>query len=324
MNEYKVVHKTYVKSNNSVKKIYLNYTYSLIIFIALTIVSYLMFNHRELILPLIKSLAISLVITSVIGYIINLINKETNIKKIYVEDNLHIIAIVLGLLGINTNIIILTIAIIVTLIFKRVIKNFELSSVLYGALIIVLYKYYTSELSLSNISTITYENLVTLPIKDYLIGAIYLSPIISVLAFLYLFYKKSIKYNIYVSYVLTFAFIMFIYGIFNNILWFPCFTLATENIMFLAVYALPDYKATPTIKETSIIYGIILGIITSILRFIIPELSIILPMILGLLLTKPLDNLSAKLKYNKKLYNSIIIISMVLIILTSVVLTIVF
>ena len=310
MKEYKVVHKTYVKSPNSIKKIYLNYTYSLIIFTILTIVSYLMFNHRELIL------------TSVIGYIVNLINKETNIKKIYVEDNLHIIAIVLGLLGINTNIIILTIAIIVTLIFKRVIKNIELSSVLYGALIIVLYKYYNNDLSL--LSTITYENLVTLPIRDYLIGTIYLSPIISVLAFLYLFYKKSIKYNIYVSYVLTFSFIMFIYGILNNMLWFPCFTLATENIMFLAVYALPDYKATPTIKETSIIYGIILGIITSILRFIIPELSIILPMILGLLLTKPLDNLSAKLKYNKKLYNSIIIISMVLIILTSVILTIVF
>ena len=177
---------------------------------------------------------------------------------------------------------------------------------------------------LLNTDIFTYESLITLPIKDYLIGTIYLSPIISLLAFLYLFYKKSIKYNVYISYTLTFAFIMFIYGVLNNMLWFTCFALATENILFLSAYVLPDYKATPTIKETSIIYGIILGIISSIIRFIIPSLSVIIPMILGLLLTKPLDNISAKFKYNKKLYNITIVSSMLLILIVSIGLTIIY
>ena len=330
MKEYKVVNKTYVKSSNSIHKIYTNYTISLILFIALTIVSYIIFNHQDLILPLLKSIVISLLIASIAGYIINIINKETKFIKIYTQDNIHLIAIILGLLGINTNIIVLSISILITLIIKKIIKNIELSSILYGALILVLYKYFNNELitPLTELKTLsfntTYSEIIKYPVVDYLIGTIYLSPIISILAFIYLFHKKSIKYNVYISYILTFSFIMFMYGVLNNMLWFSWLSLASGNVLFLATYALPDYKATPTIKETSIIYGIILGIISSILRFIIPELSIIIPMILGLLLTKPLDDISAKLKYNKKIYNTIIIMSIILIILTITGLTIVF
>lgn len=330
MKEYKVVNKTYVKSSNSIHKIYTDYTISLILFIALTIVSYIIFNHQDLILPLLKSIVISLLIASIAGYIINIINKETKFIKIYTQDNIHIIAIILGLLGINTNIIVLSISILITLIIKKIIKNIELSSILYGALILVLYKYFNNELitPLTELKTLsfntTYSEIIKYPVVDYLIGTIYLSPIISILAFIYLFHKKSIKYNVYISYILTFSFIMFMYGVLNNMLWFSWLSLASGNVLFLATYALPDYKATPTIKETSIIYGIILGIISSILRFIIPELSIIIPMILGLLLTKPLDDISAKLKYNKKIYNTIIIMSIILIILTITGLTIVF
>lgn len=330
MKEYKVVNKTYVKSSNSIHKIYTNYTISLILFVILQIASYAIFNHQDLILPLLKSIIISLLIASIISYIINVINKETKFIKIYTEDNIHIIAIILGLLGINTNILVLSISILITLIIKKVIKNIELSSILYGALILVLYKYFNNELitPLTELKALsfntTYSEIIKYPVVDYLIGTIYLSPIISILAFIYLFHKKSIKYNVYISYILTFSFIMFMYGVLNNMLWLSWLSLASGNILFLATYTLPDYKATPTIKETSIIYGIILGIISAILRFIIPELSIIIPMILGLLLTKPLDNISTKLKYNKKTYNTIIIMSIILIILTITGLTIIF
>ena len=331
MRNFKIINKTYVKSNNSIKKIYLNYTYSLIGFVLLTITLYLIFGYHELILPLLKSLTISLIITSIFAYIINVISKNNNIKEIYTKDNVHLIAIIIGLFAINTNIIIIAIAILVSLIIKKVLKSINLSSALYGILIIILYKYFTNNLvtpltTLKNISySGTYEEIVSSPLRDYLIGTIYLSPILSLIAFLYLFHKKSIKYDIYTSYVLTFSFIMFIYGILNNMLWFVCFALFTGNILFLAAYTLPDYKNTPVLKETGIIYGIILGIMSSILRFIIPELAIIIPMLIGpLLLTKVLDNFSYKLKNNKKVYNIVIVTSIVLIIVTAIGLSIIY
>ena len=141
---------------------------------------------------------------------------------------------------------------------------------------------------------------------------------LSMISFIYLFHKKSIKYNIYISYLLTFSFIMLIHGILNDMsLWFIFFELTSGNILFLSVYALTDYQITPTLAESQILYGIILGIISSILRFIIPELSVIIPLILGpILLTKLLDNLSPKLKYHKKTYNLLFITSIILIIIT--------
>ena len=76
-------------------------------------------------------------------------------------------------------------------------------------------------------------------------------------------------------------------------IWYVFFQLTTGNILFLTVFLLPDYPSTPTTGEGQIIYGILLGIITSILRFIIPELSVVLTLILGpLLLTKIINKIS--------------------------------
>ena len=77
-------------------------------------------------------------------------------------------------------------------------------------------------------------------------------------------------------------------GLLNNMnIWYLFFQLTTGNLLFLSVFILPDYRTTPTTGEGQIIYGIILGLITSILRFIIPELSVVITLILGpILLTK--------------------------------------
>ena len=162
-------------------------------------------------------------------------------------------------------------------------------------------------------------------IYNYLFGINYLSPILSIMMFIYLFHKKGIKYNIVISYILTISIIMFLYGIFTDKMWFILFELSTGSLLFLTIYTLTDYKVSPTIGEAQILYGIILGIVTSVLRFVIPELAVITTIIFGeLILSNYLDNISYKLKYNKKLYNSLIIISMILIIVTIIVLTIIY
>ena len=85
--------------------------------------------------------------------------------------------------------------------------------------------------------------------------------------------------------------------------------------MFLSIYTLPDYKITPITSEGNIIYGIILAIISVILRLVIPELSIILTFIIGpILLTNIIDKISPTLKYNNKLYIGLIIFLIAIII----------
>ena len=331
MREFHTSNKTYVKSNNSTNKIIARYTYSLIIFALLTIIINLFLGSKTQVLSLIKSISLSFIITSIFTYIINVIKKEYNIKKIYTEDTTIAISIMIGLFSFNLDILILTLAIIVTLYIKNIKKDINLSSVLYGILLIILYKYFTNNLDTpltmlkNNLFNMNYHEILDINngIYNYLFGINYLSPVLSIIMFIYLFHKKGIKYNIVISYILTISIIMFLYGIFTDKMWFILFELSTGSLLFLTIYTLADYKASPTIGEAQILYGIILGIVTSILRLIIPELSVIITIIFGeLLLSKYLENISYKLKYNKRLYNSLIIISMILIIITIIILTI--
>ena len=333
MREFHIANKTYVKSHNSTNKIIARYTYSLIIFALLTIIINLLLGNKTQVLSLIKSISLSLIITSVFTYLIYIIKKEYNIKKIYIEDTTIALSLIIGLFSVNIDIIILTLAIIVILFIKNIKKDINLSSVLYGILLIIIYKYFTNNLDTpltilkNNSFNMNYNEILDINngIYNYLFGINYLSPILSIIMFIYLFHKKGIKYNIVISYILTISIIMFLYGIFTDKMWFILFELSTGSLLFLTIYTLTDYKVSPTIGETQILYGIILGIITSVLRFVIPELSVIITIIFGeLLLSKYLDNISYKLKYNKKLYNSLIIISMILIIITIVILTIIY
>ena len=281
--------KVFIKSKNNVKKILNNYNISLIIFSLLAIISNLLIHNNELVLLFIKNLITSLFITIIISYIFNIIKKEYSIKKLYTEDNTIFIAIVLSLFSINTNIYISILAIFTTILIKNIFKKINTSSVLYGILIIIVYKYLTNNINVELILT-NKDNII-----KYLFDIKYLCPIISIVGFIYLFYHKSIKY------LLTFITIMLGYGIINNFdLYFPINELLNSSVIFLAIYTLTDYKVTPTINEGNIIYGIILGIISAILRFIIPSIAIIITLILGPLLTNKIDKISPKLKYNNK------------------------
>ncbi|MBQ2873475.1 MAG: RnfABCDGE type electron transport complex subunit D [Bacilli bacterium] len=334
MREFKKENKVFIKSNNSTSKIFNRYLYCLIPFLLLIVFYNLIWGSNIYVLNLFKSIFISLLISILTQYIFNLIKKEYNISKVFLHDQILTISIILGLFSINSNIFLIIISSLVTVIIKNIFRDINISSTLYGMLVILLYSYYTNDLNtpLTNLKELsyvgTYELMVTPHggIVDYLFGLnnIYLSPILSVIAFIYLFNKKSIKYNIVFSYILTFFIIMLLFGLFNNMnIWYLFLQLTTGNILFLSVFCLTDYTNTPTTGEGQIIYGIILGILTSVLRFVVPDLSVVISLILGpILLTKIINRISFKLKYDKKYYYLILSISIILVLITLILLNI--
>lgn len=324
MKEFKKENKVFIKSNNTTNKIFNRYLYCILPFLLLTIFYNLIWGMPKYVTNLLISTSISLLISIIVQYIFNLIKKETKFSNIFLEDQILTISIILGLFSVNTNIIIIIISSLVTIIMKNILKNTNFSSVLYGILIILISSHLSDiNTPLTNLKELLYINNYELIIKpygsiiDYLFGFnnLYLSPILSIIAFIYLFHKKSIKYNIVISYILTFSLIMLSISIFNNMnIWQLFLELTSGNILFLSIFCLPDYTNTPITREGQIIYGIILGTITSILRFIIPELSVVITIILGpILLTKTINRISFKLKYNKKYYSIALLINIILV-----------
>jgi len=334
MREFKTINKTFVKSKNDTSKIFLRYTYSLIFILLYIIVYNLITKDYSYLINLLKSFIIVTPIAILIDYLINIIKKEKNIKKVFQEDNVIALSIIITIFSVNTIIPIKILAIIITFIAKIIFKNSAFYPALYGILTILIYEITKNDLmtpllTLKNLNYITtYQNLVNdnYPLLSYIMGNSYhyISPILSIIIFIYLFHKKSIKYNIIIPYLATIFGIMFIFGLINSMnIWFVIIELLTGNLLFLSIFCLTDYRITPTSGEGQIIYGTILGIISSILRFIIPELSILLTLILGpLLLTKIVNRLSFKLRYNQKFYTRVILSLLGIILITIILLNI--
>ena len=334
MREFSKENRVFVKSNNSVTKIFNRYLYCLIPFVLLIVVYNLIWGSNLIIINLFKSICVSLVISLLVEYIFCLIKKDNFVNCIF-KDNVLTIGIIIGLFSYNQSIIVTIIASLVSIIIRKLSKIMTVSSALFGILIILIYAYFTSDNSmpLDNLKEMMYVGDYDSIVKSY--GSLlsyslglkyYLSPILSRIAFIYLFFKKSIKYNIVLSYILSFSLIMLVFGIFNGMnIWYLFFQLCTGDILFLTVFCLVDYKNTPIIFEGQIIYGIILGVITGILRFIIPELSVVISLVLGILLiSRLIDKVSYKLKYNKKFYYMILCICLFFVIGTSIVLNLIF
>lgn len=321
MREFKVVNKIFVRSNNEVFKILKRYTICLAFFVLSLIAVYLYKGDYQTIIKLITTTIITSIISIIFQYFININRQKTKISKIFKEDNVLASSFIITLLTYQEKIIVIIIASIITEIARLINRSINISSSLYGILFVLIYKEFVLHLDtpLINLSNLkyygTYQDIVITygSLKSYLLGinGYYLSPLLSIIAFIYLFIKKSLKYPPVISYLTTFTISMFIYGMFNGMnIWFVIFQIITGNILFLSVFTLTDYKITPITQEAQTLYGIILAIITIILRFIIPELSVVIPLILGpILLTKLLDKISYKLKNNHKLYYSIILSS---------------
>ena len=90
------------------------------------------------------------------------------------------------------------------------------------------------------------------------------SAILLILGGLYLMYKGIINYVIPVCYIATVAILMFILGGFN--FEFVMYQMVAGGLMLGAFFMLTDYTTSPMTKKGQVIYAVVAGIITTVIR----------------------------------------------------------
>lgn len=310
MTNFITANKTYVKSTNSIKKINITYLYTLITFTIYYLIYYLFLKDYSHIIASSKSLLVLLITAFIFEYLSRLIDKSSSSSSL---SNTLSISLIIFLLTNHLNILVSLISLLISLIIKKTTKNSFLSSTLYGLLFALIYQYATNTPS---ILPILIEESSKGFLKFLLMPPI--SPIISLASLFYLFHKKVLKYPLVFSYFLTYLLVILSYNLLKGTEIFQILNiLISNNILFLSIYCLADSYKSPTIFEGELIYGIILGLITSILSLIIPELSAIITIIIGsFIFVKPLDKLSIKLKYQENTFSKTIYVLVFLSLLT--------
>lgn len=142
------------------------------------------------------------------------------------------------------------------------------------------------------------------------------SVLLCLLAFIYLTYFKVIKWKIPVTYILTVFAITYVIGGSNDLgIWYPLFQIFTGGLMFGAVFIATDPVTSPTTPIGQILYGIFLGILTVIFRYLtpFPEATMVSILIMNMLVMV-LDNIGSIGRFNFKIALMPFIIAWVLII----------
>ena len=142
------------------------------------------------------------------------------------------------------------------------------------------------------------------------------SALLCVLALIYLSYFKVIKWKIPVTYVLTVFAITYVIGGTSDLgIWYPLFQIFTGGLMFSAVFLASDPVTSPVTPIGQILYGIFLGILTVIIRYLtpFPEAAFISVLIMNALVVI-LDRIGSIGRFNFKITLIPFIISWLLII----------
>lgn len=97
------------------------------------------------------------------------------------------------------------------------------------------------------------------------------SSLLCIIAFFYLSYKKVIKWKIPVFYVGTVFIMTTIIACFNHVgIWFPVFQVLSGGLLFGSIFMATDPVTSPITSLGQILYGICLGILTVVCRFLTP------------------------------------------------------
>lgn len=132
---------------------------------------------------------------------------------------------------------------------------------------------------LSNVATLegigSYETLVKPygSLFDFFTGMIpgavgETSAFLCMLGFLYLTWKKVIKWRIPVFYIGTVFVLTMVIGCLNGLsLWYPLFQILSGGLFFGAVFMATDPVTSPVTKNGQVLYGIGLGLLTVLFRY---------------------------------------------------------
>ena len=95
------------------------------------------------------------------------------------------------------------------------------------------------------------------------------SALLCIVGFLYLTWKRVIKWRIPVFYIGTVFFLTMMIGLSNGLsIWYPIFQILSGGLFFGAIFMATDPVTSPVTKNGQIIYGIGLGILTVIFRYL--------------------------------------------------------
>jgi len=154
------------------------------------------------------------------------------------------------------------------------------------------------------------------------------SKILIIFAFIYLVITKTIKWKIPVLYVSTVFFMTYIIGSVAGLdMWYPVFHILSGGLLFGAVFMATDPVTSPTTSNGQILYGISLGIMTVIFRFLTSYPEGVMTSILLMNLFVPVfDKIGLKMRNNKDKNNIsyiliFLLISLVVILISNNILT---
>lgn len=142
------------------------------------------------------------------------------------------------------------------------------------------------------------------------------SKLLIILSFLYLAFTNVIKWVIPVSYVAVVFIMTYIIGAMNNMdVWYALFHILSGGLLFGAVFMATDPVTSPTTRVGQVLFGLALGLLTVIFRFLTPYPEGVLTAILTMnMLVFIIDRIGAKAKF-KALYKYLSVSILVVIIL---------
>lgn len=344
MREFKVRKGVYIKDNNNTS----NMMYTILVIL----VFYILFAiYKNGIHPVIKGygnlylvfkpiiyVLISSAICILTEYIFYIIKKEKkNIYYLFEKSYAMIPGVFVALtISINTPIYLLVIGSIVASLSKLLMGGFgkyKINPAVVGSLFIgLIFSFlsnnylnpYEMEIVNGNIlnqNIISYENLVASygNLFDFLFGNVpgalgVTSSFLSIISLIFLIYKRIIKWRIPIFYILTVVVISMIICIIRDIgLWFIIYNLLSGGLLFGAVLMATEPVTSPVSIFGQVLGGVSLGIITMLIRYLIPiQNEVLLSILIFNMITILLNYLTIKL-YDKK--NIKIIINIVMILL---------
>ncbi len=142
------------------------------------------------------------------------------------------------------------------------------------------------------------------------------SSILCIIAFIYLTITKTIKWRIPATYVLTVFLMTMGIGFYNHVgIWYPVFQVLSGGLLFGAVFMATDPVTSPVTRSGQVLYGVMLGILTVVLRYLSSYPEGVLTSILTMnMLVFILDVVGAKARFKK---SKLIIPSIVLVLIAA-------
>lgn len=317
-NEYKG---PYIHTKETYKNRIISYLIVFIPFFVYTIYTNTLTTLSTIIYPIIFTL-LPIIIVGLLETIYKFIFIKTQSTKKYLKENFTLFSILFFpfLLNIKTPLYIVIISIIIGyILYKTIFKKWYSLTILSYIMYLILSLITKTNLEQLSILPITYNNLITTNknfINLILNGSGLMSPIITLLSFIYLIIKKDIKKEITISSIITILFITTIIGLTKKAIWFPFYFILTGGTLFITIILANDFYS-PATKKGKIMYGIFIGLILTILRFISPYNVTPLSIFLANTFTFTFDYINEFI--NKKI---IMIIEASIIIITTIIITI--